>query len=299
MDFTALQSFVTVAELASFSRAAEQLHTAQPAVSQQIKRLERDLGAALFERSTRRVQLTGAGQQLLPHARSILAEVDRAQTEVRLVEAGLAGRVAIGFVGTATYDLLPQVSRSVRAQLPGVELQLYGERLSPALLDDLLARRIDLAVMRDPLPDPGVTVRTLRSEALVAALPAEHPAAAGDEVRLAALRDNTFVTHPSGHLSVMYDAVMQACGQAGFMPTEIVEVRETATLVTFVAAGIGVALVPEPVRSLAVAGVEYRPVDIESRTELVLATRTDDVSPATARVVDQVVSIAQRTAAST
>lgn len=291
MNVAALHTFVTVAELSSFSRAAERLHLAQPAVSQQIKRLERDIGAELFHRSTRRVRLTAAGELLLPRARSILADVDRAEVAIRRLAAGLSGRVSIGFVGTATYDLLPRVARSVRANLPDIELELHGEQLSPALTEALISRSIDIAVTRDPAPDPQLTVRHLRSEPLVAVLPADHPEAARDVVALASLRDSTFVTHPSGHRSVMYDAVMHACRQAGFLPTEVVEVRETATLVTFVAAGIGVALVPEPVRSLAVEGVAFRGLaDITDSTELVLATRADETSPAVAQVVDVILA---------
>ncbi len=290
MDLVALRSFVTVVEEASFSRAAERLHVAQPAVSQQVRRLERQLGAALLRRSTRRVDLTPAGERLLPRARSILADVERAAAEVGLVEGGLAGRVAVGFVGTATYDLLPRVARTVRAQLPEVELELHGERLSPALVEDLVSRRLDVAVMRDPDPDPSLAVRPLRSERLVAALPVDHPLAGSQPVELSALRGSAFVTHPSGHRSVMYDAVMQACRGVGLLPAEVVEVRETATLVAFVAAGIGVALVPAPVRSLAVEGVVYRDlVDVDHRTELVLATRADEASAAVARIVAAVV----------
>lgn len=293
MDLVALRSFVAVVEERSFSRAADRLHLAQPAVSQQVRRLERQLGAALLVRSTRRVEPTTAGERLLPRARSILAEVDRASAEVGLAEAGLAGRVAVGFVGTATYDLLPRVARTVRSQLPDVELELHGERLSPALVEDLVARRLDAAVMRDPDPDPSLVVRPLRSERLVAALPADLPAAGSDPVELAALRGSAFVTHPSGHRSVMYDAVMQACRGVGFLPTEVVEVRETATLVAFVAAGMGVALVPAPVRSLAVEGVVYRDLaDVDHRTELVLATRADEASAAVARVAEMVLDAA-------
>ena len=286
----ALRTFVTVAEQASFSRAAEMLHLAQPVVSQQIKRLERDLGTEVLHRSTRRVGLTAAGAALLPRANAILAEVGRAETEVRLLQAGIAGRVALGFVGTATYDLLPRVTRSVRTSLPDVELEVYGEQLNPALVDGLLSRRLDIAVLRDTGHDPALAVRPLRSERLVAALPADHPAAGQGEVALAALRGAAFVTHPSGQRSVMYEAVMQACRQAGFLPTEVVEVRETATLVAFVAAGIGIALVPEPVRSLALEGVTYHGLsDVDPHTELVLATRSE-VSPTVRNVAEMVVA---------
>lgn len=289
MNLASLRTFLAVAELASFSRAADVLHLAQPAVSQQVKRLERDLGTEVLRRSTRRVQLTPAGEMLLPRARAILAEVDRAETEVRRLSAGLTGRVAVGFVGTATYDVLPRVARSVRTQLPDVELELYGEQLSPALVEGLLSRRLDIAVMRDPAPDPSIIVRPFRSEQLVAALPVDHPLASDESVELAALQGSAFVTHPSGHRSVMYDAVMQACRRVGFLPAEVVEVRETATLVAFVAAGIGVALVPESVRSLAIEGVTFRALaDVDYQTELMLATRAGDTAATVMSVVDVV-----------
>jgi DNA-binding transcriptional LysR family regulator len=193
--------------------------------------------------------------------------------------------VALGFVGTATYDLMPRVARRVRQRLPGVELDLHGERLSPGLVAALLAHEIDVAAIRDPDPDPALSVRHLRSERLVAVLPADHPRAGEDAVALAELRGEPFVTHPSGHRSVMFAAVMDACGRAGFLPDEVVEVRETAALVAFVAAGTGVALVPEPVRSLALDGVAFRPLsDVDQRTDLVLATRADETSATVLRV---------------
>lgn len=293
MDLRSLRTFVAVAEASSFTRAAEVLHLAQPVVSQHVKRLERDLGAQVLDRSTRRVQLTAAGARLLPHARTILAEVTRAETETKLVGAGVAGRVAIGFVGTATYDLLPRVTRSVREHLPDVELEVYGEELNPSLVQGLRSRRLDIAVMRQVAPDPSVFVRPLRSEALIAALPADHPAARREKILLAALRDEAFVTHPSGHRSVMHDAVVQACRGVGFIPREIVEVRETATLVAYVAAGIGVSLVPEPVRSLALDGVAFRALsDVEAPIDLVLAMRAGLPSATVLHVAEAVAAAA-------
>lgn len=293
MDLRSLRTFVAVAEASSFTRAAEVLHLAQPVVSQHVKRLERDLGAQVLDRSTRRVQLTAAGARLLPHARTILAEVTRAETETKLVGAGVAGRVAIGFVGTATYDLLPRVTRSVREHLPDVELEVYGEELNPSLIQGLRSRRLDIAVMRQVAPDPSVFVRPLRSEALIAALPADHPAARREKILLAALRDEAFVTHPSGHRSVMHDAVVQACRGVGFIPREIVEVRETATLVAYVAAGIGVSLVPEPVRSLALDGVAFRALsDVEAPIDLVLAMRAGLPSATVLHVAEAVAAAA-------
>ena len=128
MDLTALRTFVAVAECSSFSRAAEELHLAQPAVSQQIKRLERDVGAELLSRSTRRVELTPAGARLLPRALAILADVDRAQDEMRLLEAGLVGQRRDRL--RRNRDLRPPAAcrASVREHLPGVALELFGEQ---------------------------------------------------------------------------------------------------------------------------------------------------------------------------
>ena len=286
MDLEGLRAFLKVAEHGSFSRAADSLHLAQPAVSQQIKRLERDLGCQVFERSTRRVGLTAAGEALLPRARAILAELARATDDVRLVGSGQAGRVSVGFVGTATYSLLPRVVRSVRQRLPAVELEVFGEELTPDLVVALTEHRLDAAVVRDPAPHPDLVIRSLRAEPLIAALPADHPAAGGTTVELAALREAVFVTHPAGR-SVTFEAVMRACRDAGFVPSEIVEVRETATLVAFVAAGIGVALVPEPVQSLALEGVAYLPLaDVAQRTDLAVAHGSREQPPAVMRVIE-------------
>lgn len=295
MELHALRTFVAVAEAASFTRAAEVLHLTQPVVSQHVKRLERDLGAQVLDRSTRRVQLTPAGARLLPHARTILAEVARAENETKMVGAGVAGRVAIGFVGTATYDLLPGVTRSVRKSLPNIELEVFGEELNPSLIDGLRSRRLDIAVMRQAAPDASVFMRPLRSEALIAALPADHPAAHRAKIPLTALSEDTFVTHPSGHRSVMYEAVVQACRGVGFLPKEVIEVRETATLVAYVAAGIGVSLVPEPVRSLSLEGVAFRALDdIQAHIDLVIATRAGLAPTTVVHVVEAVAAVARQ-----
>jgi DNA-binding transcriptional LysR family regulator len=291
MDLRNLATFVTVAETGNFSRAADQLNLAQPAVSQRVGALERDLGTRLLDRSTRRVELTEAGRHLLSRARSILAEVDRARDEVRLLEAGHAGQVSIGFVGTATYSLLPQLARRVRSRLPLISLDLYGEQLTPQLINGLLTRQIDLGFVRSPVARPELTIHTLRSERLVAVVPSDSPWAHRDKIALSELSEASFVTYPSAHRSVMYDATLQACDRAGFTPHNLIEVRETATLVTFVAAGLGVALVPEPVQSLALDYVTYLPLsDTDLTTDLALVGRVDDACPAVRRVSQLIVS---------
>ncbi|WP_425842277.1 LysR family transcriptional regulator [Streptomyces fractus] len=276
MEIRHLRSFLVLAEECHFGRAAERLHIAQPALSQQLKALEREVGVLLLERSTRHVGLTEAGRLLQERAAQVVATLERTRTDLDLLAAGQAGNVRLGFVGTATYDVLPRAAHRLRAELPAVHLDLRGELLGPDLLDAVREGALDLAVLRmsAPLGGDGLEVHHLRDEPLVAVLPAHHPLADAPEVGLASLAGESFVTHPAGHRSTMQPLVLDACRRAGFEPADVVEVSETGTLVVFVAAGMGVALVPEPVRALRLDGVAYVPLSGPPQlTSLVLAQR--------------------------
>ena len=287
MELRHLRSFAALADEQHFGRAAVRVHMAQPALSQQIKQLEREFGVELVSRTTRRVQLTEAGRRFAEHARAVLGTVDRASTDMALIASGQAGRVSAGFIGTATYDLLPLAARQVRDVLPAVRLDLHSELLSPALLDGLLDGTYDLVVLRpDGVPRPEVDVRLLRTERLIAVLPDRHPLAGRRRIDLIELADEPFVMHFSGHRSSMHEHVLAACADAGFSPSSIMEVGETVTLVVFVAAGLGVALVPEPVRSLALDGVAYVELSNAATVDLALATRAGEASPAIRRVAE-------------
>ncbi|MEV5431701.1 LysR substrate-binding domain-containing protein [Streptomyces sp. NPDC052701] len=260
MELRHIRYFVVVAEECHFGRAAERLHIAQPPLSQQIKQLETELGVVLLHRTTRKVELTTAGARFLLRARSILAAIDAAGEEAGRIAEGLVGQVAIGFTGSATYELLPMLTRTLRQELPGVELDLKGEMLTPSQVVALHDRTLDIGFLRPPVRDPALEVVVFRREPLIVALPEEHRLACNDSVRLAELRDEPFISYPSYHRSVLHDAVYDACQRAGFRPASRHEVAETSTLITFVAAGLGVALVPASVRHLAVTGTAYRPL---------------------------------------
>jgi DNA-binding transcriptional LysR family regulator len=287
MDVRQLRSFTVLAEECHFGRAAARLHLAQPALSQQIRQLERELGGALFTRSTRRVALTGAGELLLTRARAVLALLARAEDEQARLAQGSLGTVGIGFIGTATYDVLPGVARQLRGELPGLRLDLRGEMLTPELVARLLDHTVDVALMRPPADPAGLRVTPLRNDPLVAALPADDPRAAAAVLDLTTLAAEPFIAHPSRQLSSMHQSMLDTCRAAGFQPREVIEVRETSTLVTFVAAGLGVALVPASVRSLGVDGVAYLPLAQGSASvQLVMATRAEETAPLVARVAD-------------
>ncbi len=300
MEFRHLRYFVAVAEERHFGRAAARLHMAQPPLSQQIRKLEAELGVQLLRRTTRRVDLTDAGEAYLDRARQILAAVEEAGREAHRVEAGLLGRLVVGCVGSATYSVLPDLARALREELPDVEFAFRGEMLVPDQVGALLERSLDLALLRPPVDASGLRSRVLRTDPLLVALPAGHRLATDARLRLSDLRDEDWIMHVGRGRSVMHATVLDLCRGAGFEPRVRHEVAETSTLVTFVASGLGVAVVPAPVAALGVSGTTYRPLDADAAgeipgVELVVATRVDDDSPVLARalvVLDRVAASA-------
>ena len=260
MELRHLRYFRAVAEELHFGRAAERLHIAQPPLSQQIRQLERELAVTLLVRTTRKVELTPAGETYLKRVVAILDAVDEAGGQAQRIAEGAEGQLAIGCVGSATYSLLPRLVRALREELPGVDVSVRGEMLAPAQITALLAGEIDLALLRPPIEQSGVLVETVRRDRLLAALPEGHPLAVRDELRVNDLRDEEFVAHAGHGRSVMNSVLTAMCADAGFVPRVRHEVEETSTLVTLVSAGLGVAIVPEPTAALDIAGVCYRPL---------------------------------------
>lgn len=278
-----LHYFVTVAEERHFGRAAARLHMAQPPLSQQIRRLEAEVGVELFTRTTRRVDLTEAGTAYLERARGILASVDTAADEARRVAAGAVGHLAIGCVGSATYSLLPALSRRLAQDLPGIEFSFRGEMLVADQVDALREGRIDVALLRPPVADRTLAVTTLREERLMVAVPTGHRLAARKRLRVADLAGTDLIVHSAGRRSAMYDVVRRLFADADLAPHIRHEVGETSTMITLVAGGLGVAVVPEPVEALALAGVRYLPLTGTARgtatVELGVAHRADRDEP--------------------
>lgn len=275
-----LECFVAVAEERHFGRAAARLHMAQPPLSQQIRRLEAEIGVELFVRTTRRVDLTAAGALYLGHARSILAAVDAAADEARRAAAGIVGHLAIGCVGSATYSLLPALARALTAQLPDVDVSFRGEMLASEQVDALREGSIDIALLRPPVTDGGLSVSLLRRDRLILAVPAGHALAGRERISVEDLEGVDLIVHSAGRRYAMYDVVRRLCSEAGFTPTIRHEVGETSTLITLVAGGLGVAVVPDPVRALALDGVVHVPLaGAAGSVELAVAHRTDRTEP--------------------
>ncbi|WP_427130490.1 LysR family transcriptional regulator [Pseudarthrobacter sp. S9] len=279
MELRHLRYFVVVAETCHFGQAAERLRMAQPPLSQQIRQLEAELGVDLLTRTTRSVKLTPAGETFLVDAQRILGSVDEAARRARRFADGKAGTLRIGLTGTASYTQLPVLARLVKEQLPGVVLDVRSEMLTPAIEQALAAGELDVGVLRPPVRDASLALRPVARERFVVALPAGHRLAAEDLVTIGELRAEDFIMYQAGSRSVVNDAVIRACRAADFQPRVAHESATTSSQLSLVAAGLGVAVLPESVRGIALDGVHYRTVAGAEAVELGLSWRRNERSP--------------------
>jgi DNA-binding transcriptional LysR family regulator len=258
MELRHLRYFLAVADQRHFTRAARKLGMAQPPLSQQIRQLEGEVGAALFARGARGVTLTPAGEAFLPHAEAAVREAGRASVAAKRVTRGDIGTVRIGFTSAASLNpLVPATISGFRRAYPDVELRLVVLATAP-LLTELLQDRIDAGFLR-PTPTERESLQAipLPDERLWIALPAGHPLAERKHLRLLELRNDPFILYPRVNGSLLYDAIISACQNAGFSPRVRQEAPQMASIVSLVAAGVGVTLVPESVCQLRPEGVRY------------------------------------------
>jgi DNA-binding transcriptional LysR family regulator len=285
MEIRQLRYFVTVAQTRHFGQAAERLHMAQSPLSQAIRQLESQVGATLFNRTTRRVDLTPAGEAFLRDAQRILASVETAKERVQRIGDGHSGLLRVGCTGLAAYRHLPQLARIAARELPDLILRFVPDLLTPAQEEALADDRIDLAVLRPPLRRTGLVLREIARERLVLAVGQQHRLYGDALVALAELRDEDFVGYARPD-SVVNAAVTQACLAAGFLPRRSHEAAETSIVLTLVAAGLGVALLPESALALRVDGIRFVAVADDASVDVALAWRRDDLNPALARLVE-------------
>jgi DNA-binding transcriptional LysR family regulator len=267
-----------VAEELHFGRAAARLHISQPPLSQQIRRLEDELGARLFRRTKRRVELTPAGLVFLTEARQTLAQADRAVRAAQRAERGELGELVVGYVTTASYEPLPDVIRGFRRRFPDVTLSLENLR-SVQQRQALLDGRIDVGFVRPQVADPRVSYEAIWRESVVVALPGNHPLARRAIVTALDLEAELFVAVAPDDPFGFYDQVVAFCRRAGFIPRVAARVPDVQAAIALVAAGLGIGLVPAAVQRFKRGGVAYRPLRPRTFTmEMGLAWRRDNDS---------------------
>ncbi|VFR55044.1 LysR family transcriptional regulator YnfL [plant metagenome] len=281
MELRHLRYFVAVAEHLHFGRAAEQLGISQPPLSQQIQALEEELGVRLLERTNRKVALTEPGRLFLDEARQALAQVERAATVARRAQRGELGLLRVGF--TSSSPFVPNIARTLfafRQSHPDVHLDLQ-EMSSRQQADALLARSLQVGLIRPIVLPDALQALALQREPLVAALRADHPLASRhpDSLPLAALAGEPFVFFPRSFGTGLYDQLLTLARRAGFTPNIVQEASETLIIIGLVAAGMGVTVLPETYRRTRMEGVTYRRLEDEGATSAMwLVTRRDETS---------------------
>ncbi|MBD2451223.1 LysR family transcriptional regulator [Nostoc sp. FACHB-152] len=279
MELRHLRYFVTLAEELHFGRAAERLHIAQPPLSQQIRQLETELGFELFHRTKRNVQLTEAGQVFLIQVQEIFQQLQQAIQLGQQTSRGAVGKLVIGFVSSAAYNILPAVLKDYRNNVPGVSLELY-ELTTDQQLEWLREGRIDIGFIRPPVEDTIFSWETVFQESLMVALPEIHQLANQSYVSLASLVNEVFILFPRKLAPGLYDLIISLCQQAGFSPNVAQEAIQMQTIVSLVAAEMGVAIVPASLQNLQRTGVVYKNIE-ESTPKVAIAMiwRSNETSP--------------------
>jgi DNA-binding transcriptional LysR family regulator len=279
MEIRRLRYFIAVAEELSFTRAAERLHIAQPPLSIQIRALEQEIGARLFDRDQRHVYLTQAGRHLLERARDILAAVEEAKAEVRCAELGEVGSLHLGYASSAMFtSTLTLAIKQFRGAYPQVLLALH-EMTSLDQLNGLHYRTLDAGIVRktDVAIPSGLIVEEWYRTRLVAAMAHDHPLVKKRTIGIGDLRAHPFIMYPRESGIGLYWQVLRLCAGAGFRPQIVREVQELTTIVGLVDAGVGVAIVPADTQSIRLPGVAYMPLnDQDAFSILYLAFRERD-----------------------
>jgi LysR family hydrogen peroxide-inducible transcriptional activator len=270
MEFHQLRYVCAVADTGSFSRAAERCQVAQPSLSQQVLKLEEDLGARLFDRLGRSIRITEAGRAFLPHARSILEQMEAARSSVAEKNTGARGSVAVGVIPTIAPYLMPRYTAAFAKKFPDAKLRIV-EETTPILIEGLRDLSIDIAVLALPLRHKDLEFFPIRTEPLFAALPKDDPRAASESLALKNLRGESFVMLRDGHC--FRDLSIATCTHARVTPNIAFESDQFSSVLGMVAAGVGISLVPE----MAIdrdAGCRYvRLSDIGATRTIVAAVR--------------------------
>jgi DNA-binding transcriptional LysR family regulator len=288
-----LPHFMAVAEELHFGRAAERLGMSQPPLSRRILNLERDLGTPLFRRSRQGTELTDAGIVMFKRGAELVAEAEEAIAQVRRASQGFAGRLRIGFATSALYSVVPAIVREFSSEFPDVELSLQ-EMTTDTQIVQLQHGQIDVGILRSPAEDRTLTSFVLLRERLVVVLPSDHGFARRKQLKLSDLQYENFVMY-SRDVPRLRELIMRKCETEGFEAKVVQEATQIPTMIAFVGAGLGVALIPETSRQAVgpdVRTVRLGPDGIE--VDLLIATSKNSKSV----IVEAFVRVARKVAES-
>ena len=242
MELHQLRYFCAIVDTGSFSRAARLTHVSQPSLSQQIRKLEDELGARLFDRLGRSVRLTQLGQAFLPRARAVLRELEAARGDVDEQKDSVGGTITIGVIPTVAPYLLPRRLAAFSREFPATELTVV-EEITPVLLERLRASTIDLAILALPIRGNEFETFPILTERLFAALPKQHRLGRRHSLSLKDLRSEPFLLLRDGHC--FRDTALSACDRARLHPRIVFESGQFSSLLSMVGVGMGVSIVPE------------------------------------------------------
>ena len=259
-DLRQLRQFVAVAEELHFGRAAERLRLAQPALSQAVQRLEREIGTALFERTNRRVSLTDAGEVLLDHARRLLADAESALHAVQRAGRGQTGSLVAAYAGTGAFLQVPALIRRFVERYPAVHVDLRA--MSAAVqIAALRSRQLDVGFMRRPDAGDDLESAVVARDSLLIAIGRKHPLASLPKITLRDLEKERFIIFP-GEVAWWDQAeTVLLCQEAGFTPETVQSSREMFSSLSYVQAGVGVSIVPASITRMAWPDVRFEPIE--------------------------------------
>jgi DNA-binding transcriptional LysR family regulator len=272
-----LRYFIALAEAKSFGRAAAALGIAQPALSQQIRRLESELDVVLFVRGNDGSHLTAAGEAFLPGATASIADAARAVASAQRAGRGDSGQLKVGFIGSSADNLIPIALRLFAQERPDVEISLVETDLAQ-LLGCFEREELDVAFVRRPVDDPRLLTELVAVDDVVAVLPADHPLAARQSIPLAALAKEAWVVPPASASRAYRELLLADCSRSGFEPMISAEATTPEAIIGLVAAGTGVSMLPKGSHSLPREGVCTVPIQGEESV-VVMAWREDRRTP--------------------
>lgn len=293
MDIRQLECFVAVAEELHFRRAGERLGLSQSALSERVSALEHELGARLFFRTTRQVSLTQAGSEFVQDANRILADIERAVSNVRHTAESDLRHIRVSGVDEAISMLLPKALLAFRRTDPRVHVQVLETASSDQHAQELIGHRTDVAFVRTPQHDDFVTSELLHRQPVLVVLAETNPLSSAVSLSASDIADQPIVGYPKHARPILHEALWSGFRKIGAQPNIVCEIIDKSTMLQFVAQGLGIALAPAWVRNISPLGVSFVPFEpCENLIELYIAFRKAGNSDTVKRFVETVRTIA-------